>query len=844
MSNLNFDALIKSAKILGHDSEKAVLECMQEVYQSGEYFVAFIGQFSSGKSCLINSLLKRDILPKSRLETTPLLTYIRYGEHEKATVYYMDSHFEDVNIDDIAGIVQKGENKAWDVETLDHIEVFVRDEVLKEGLILLDTPGINTLIERHEQLLAKTLSIAAKVIYVTGKSPSAIDVEKIQLLKERGMEVIFVRTHCDEIREMEESKEDVLNSDAEILTKCNIRASEIFHVSNLIDATEWFSNIANLRDMLQVLGHNISAERENDFSNQLDFFKKKYVNEMKQQLEQLEAKKEDDEERLNLQKTNFENRINNLETNCAIEQERINGQIEQDIKSLRKSLKQYLEDGLEIQRKKIIETESVNNNNELQNLLYEKQRKIIRQSLDYLNTQINPLLEKINGSIMLEGSTIEQLDIPEMESFEDLVFAREDELTELKSKLKDIQSNREQLSKDLVLRENSPEYKEIKENLEILSEQLKTLQKEQQELGAYIPKMVEVIDNGIKPSDVGKTLGNLADWALIFIPGLGEGAVAEKAVVATANTGKNLANAGKVASTVGKTIGTIEKAGIIAKQGQTLASAGKVATTVGKTVGTIEKAGIIAKQGKKVTDTVGTLRKIGYVNDTKKRIEKSKELLKTGLNLAKKAHEVALDPESSDFAKHVNEVAPAGMLDYLTLEYWGQKLGSCFDDPPKYEEDQEYRMEYQQASRRISEEIINTQKIVFEKKCELGIYKTQQEKDKARLKSMMVDQKVLENRLLSKKNEIRSAAQKEARRKWLEKAGDLFIEKTLEVLSNLLEEYLVGVPYRLEEYMEKRLSAQVELIKREKANYEKLLALKPEDLDAEIKKINDLLAAL
>ena len=280
MSNLNFDVLIRSAEILGYDGEKEVLKCMQEVYQSGEYFIAFIGQFSSGKSCLINSLLKRNILPKSRLETTPLLTYIRYGEQEKATVYYLDGSYEDVGVDEIAGIVQKGENNAWDVETLDYIEVFVKDEVLKEGLILLDTPGINTLIERHEQLLAKTMNIAAKVVYVTGKAPSAIDVEKIQLLKERGMDVIFVRTHCDEIKEMEESKEDVLNSDAEILRLCQIGATETFHVSNLVEVTDWYSNISSLRNMLQVLGSNISTARENDFSNQLDFFKKKYANEV------------------------------------------------------------------------------------------------------------------------------------------------------------------------------------------------------------------------------------------------------------------------------------------------------------------------------------------------------------------------------------------------------------------------------------------------------------------------------------------------------------------------------------------------------------------------------------
>ena len=198
---------------------------MEEIYDRKEYIVSFLtGQFSAGKSYLINNLLKRDILPQGIVETTPILTYIRYddileGLENCAVLYFQDGSKEKISLTDVKNIIQKKRYFPLDINNIDYLEVYLDEKILKNGMILLDTPGVNTIIERHEQLVAKSLLMSSRIIYVSGHSPSQVDIEKIMLFKNQGFNILFVRTHCDEINLLEENIEEVIEKDLNILKK-------------------------------------------------------------------------------------------------------------------------------------------------------------------------------------------------------------------------------------------------------------------------------------------------------------------------------------------------------------------------------------------------------------------------------------------------------------------------------------------------------------------------------------------------------------------------------------------------------------------------------------------------
>lgn len=83
--------------------------------------MAFIGQFSAGKSYLINNLLERKLLPQGITETTPLLTYIRYNDElndlsECAILHFQDGISEKISLEEVANIIQKSDNIKWNIE--------------------------------------------------------------------------------------------------------------------------------------------------------------------------------------------------------------------------------------------------------------------------------------------------------------------------------------------------------------------------------------------------------------------------------------------------------------------------------------------------------------------------------------------------------------------------------------------------------------------------------------------------------------------------------------------------------------------------------------------------------
>ena len=123
------------------------VKLIKDLSEKNNYLVSFMGQFSAGKSRLLNNLLGREILPVHGTETTPIVTFIRYGEDEKATVRYCDGREADIEVGEVAEIWQDS-NKADEYGLIDivNIEIFLKEDMLKNGLILADTPGINTII--------------------------------------------------------------------------------------------------------------------------------------------------------------------------------------------------------------------------------------------------------------------------------------------------------------------------------------------------------------------------------------------------------------------------------------------------------------------------------------------------------------------------------------------------------------------------------------------------------------------------------------------------------------------------------------------------------------------------
>lgn len=101
--------------------------------------VGVVGQFSSGKSSLLNLILQRDILSTGLVPVTFKPTFLRYADEYCLRVEYMDGSDELLGINEIHKFTDQ---RLSDTKEAKSLHVFAPIKLLKK-LTLVDTPGLN-----------------------------------------------------------------------------------------------------------------------------------------------------------------------------------------------------------------------------------------------------------------------------------------------------------------------------------------------------------------------------------------------------------------------------------------------------------------------------------------------------------------------------------------------------------------------------------------------------------------------------------------------------------------------------------------------------------------------------
>ena len=133
--------------------------------------VLFCGEFKRGKSSLVNAIIGTNLCPTDIGIATSVITTIKYGAVKKAVRYY-GNLLEDANS-------LKSEEIEWDdiekytmgdVLEIDNtilVELSYPSPFLKNGITIIDTPGIGGLDPRHAILTHMALPKADVIVFVT-----------------------------------------------------------------------------------------------------------------------------------------------------------------------------------------------------------------------------------------------------------------------------------------------------------------------------------------------------------------------------------------------------------------------------------------------------------------------------------------------------------------------------------------------------------------------------------------------------------------------------------------------------------------------------------------------------
>jgi GTPase SAR1 family protein len=249
--------------------EKALNQLVEKIgvrVRDSNCYLAVIGEFSSGKSTLINAFLKDGLLPTSALVTTATATRLRHGDSLELKAFFRNPYILPIKPPVQSPIVSKQKNwlqKLWfgfcrilkrflgfssptttiryepkfqkkevvttqDLEFagieirsfieklasdedvaqhLDYIEIEHPSNFLQDGVVIIDLPGINAPNERHFQLTRSVVEHEADAAIIIIPAIQPLTQSLLQFIKENVTEYIdrcvFIITKLDQIREKE-----------------------------------------------------------------------------------------------------------------------------------------------------------------------------------------------------------------------------------------------------------------------------------------------------------------------------------------------------------------------------------------------------------------------------------------------------------------------------------------------------------------------------------------------------------------------------------------------------------------------------------------------------------------
>jgi GTPase SAR1 family protein len=165
-----------------------------------------VGEAKRGKSCFINALIGRAILPTDVDIATSQVFLISKADQEAYRLRFEDDSTQDIAatdlprfgsqvLADVAGTPRLDQLIRW-------IEVDAPARFLPDGVSLLDTPGLGSLYAAHSQITQRFIPQADAVIYVldSGQPIGQADLEALAAILEATHSLFFIQTRIDQFR--------------------------------------------------------------------------------------------------------------------------------------------------------------------------------------------------------------------------------------------------------------------------------------------------------------------------------------------------------------------------------------------------------------------------------------------------------------------------------------------------------------------------------------------------------------------------------------------------------------------------------------------------------------------
>lgn len=153
------------------------LNCFEILNRDYCAHILVVGSFSAGKSALLNKYIGKSVLEESQAPETAFATELKFSENERFVAEYIDG----TKIENLDFNVLKS-----DADKISNLICYVNSENIKlhPDYIMVDTPGFDSGVERHNKALIKYIPQGTAYILVIDSDKGTLSESTLNFLKE------------------------------------------------------------------------------------------------------------------------------------------------------------------------------------------------------------------------------------------------------------------------------------------------------------------------------------------------------------------------------------------------------------------------------------------------------------------------------------------------------------------------------------------------------------------------------------------------------------------------------------------------------------------------------------
>lgn len=186
--------------------------------ESDRFHLVVVGEFNHGKTTFVNALLGAEVLPVGVTPTTAVIHHLEYAAQPRAELVRASGVRQTMAFEEVRKFAvgqEKGSEAA--VNEVDRLEVFYPAEILRERIVLVDTPGVNDLSLQRSDITYSYIPRSDAVLFLLDAGQPLKESERVflneKLLGQSRDKIIFVVT-----------KRDIWSDDEEVEALAYIRS--------------------------------------------------------------------------------------------------------------------------------------------------------------------------------------------------------------------------------------------------------------------------------------------------------------------------------------------------------------------------------------------------------------------------------------------------------------------------------------------------------------------------------------------------------------------------------------------------------------------------------------------